>query len=75
MSKRVALPKAIRAIRDAKQLPGGQVATDALMSYAHLLNIESGHRRATPESIALIAEALDVDVDAISYEAATEAVA
>jgi transcriptional regulator with XRE-family HTH domain len=75
MSKRVALPKAIRAIREAKQLPGAQVAIAALMSHAHLINIESGRRRATEESIELLAAALGVDADAISYEAPSEAVA
>lgn len=68
MSKRIALGKAIKTIREAKGLPGSKVATDALMSHSHLLNIESGHRRATQESIPRIAIALGVDIDAISYE-------
>lgn len=67
MSKRVALPKAIRAIREAKELAGSKVATDCLMSHAHLINIEKGRRVATEESIELLAKALKVDVDAISY--------
>lgn len=73
MSKRVALPKAITAIREAKQLPGAQVAIAALMSHAHLINIEKGRRRATEESIELLARALNVDIDAISYELSEEA--
>jgi transcriptional regulator with XRE-family HTH domain len=75
VSKRVALPKAIRTIREAKQLPGARVAIAALMSHAHLINIEAGRRRATDESIELLAAALGVDIDAISYEAPSEAVA
>lgn len=75
MGKRTALPLAIRTIRIAKDLPAGKVATDALMSSAHLFNIESGHRNATPESIELLAKALDVHIDAISYVAPSEAVA
>jgi transcriptional regulator with XRE-family HTH domain len=72
MSKRVALGKAIKAIREAKGLSGSRVATDCLMSHSHLLNIESGHRNATQEAIPLIAAALGVDMDAISYEVAVE---
>lgn len=67
MSKRVALPKAIKAIREAKQLPGAQVSIAALMSHSHLINIEKGRRAATEPSIELLAAALGVDVDAISY--------
>ena len=67
MSKRVALPKAIKTIREAKQLPGARVAIAALMSHAHLINIEAGRRSATEPSIELLAAALGVDVDAISY--------
>lgn len=72
MSKRVALGKAIKAIREAKGLPGSRVATDCLMSHSHLLNIESGHRKATPESIERIAAALGVEPDAISYQISLE---
>lgn len=87
MSKRVALPKAIRVIREAKlkqaqtddhnpkDFTGAAVATKALMSYAHLLNIESGHRRATDDSIELLAKALGVEIDAISYEVENKAAA
>lgn len=67
MSKRVALPKAIKAIREAKGLPGAQVAIDALMSHSHLCNIEAGVRKATPEAIDRIAAALGVEPDAFSY--------
>lgn len=75
MSKRIALPKAIETIRKAKGLAGGSVATAAFMSYSHLLNVEAGRRKATEQSIELLAQALDVDINAISYEAPSEAVA
>lgn len=80
MSKRIALPAAIKAIRAAKaaQDPNYRVSRFAIrcgMSTGHLCNIESGERRATEEAIFRIAEALDVPVDAISYELATEAAA
>lgn len=68
MSKRVALGKAIKAIREAKNLPGSTVATDCLISHGHLLNIEAGRRPANPEVLAALAERLKVDIDAISYE-------
>lgn len=75
MSNRVALGKAVKAIREAKHIPLGKAAADALMSTPHLANIEAGRRRATDESIELIAKALAVEVDAISYLAPTGAVA
>jgi transcriptional regulator with XRE-family HTH domain len=75
MSKRIALGKAIKAIREAKDLPGSKVATDCLMSHSHLLNIESGHRQATPQSIDRIAAALGVELDAISYVKSDEVAA
>lgn len=71
MRKRIALGGAVKAIREAKALPGAQVASACLMSHAHLVNIEAGRRRATPEAIEKIAAALSVPVDAISYEVAT----
>lgn len=68
MSKRVAVPKAIKAIREAKGLAGSTVATACLMSHAHLCNIESGRRLPTPDALHRIAVALGVDLDAISIE-------
>lgn len=79
MSKRVALPRAIRALREARakydpaNYSASKVATNAFMSPSHLSNIESGRRLATPESIALLAAALDVEIDAISYTIESEA--
>lgn len=73
MSKRVALGKAIKAIREAKGLAGSKVATDALISHGHLLNVEKGRRTANPDDLAAIAAALGVEVDAISYVTSTEA--
>ena len=75
MSKRVALGPAIKAIRTAKGLPGGKFATACLISHAHLCNIERGFRHPSAEHLERIAKELDVPLDAISYEAATEAVA
>lgn len=75
MSKRVALGKAIKAIREAKGLSGSKVATDALMSHSHLCNIESGARPASQEAIPLLATALGVDIGAISYEVETQVAA
>lgn len=75
MSKRVALGPAIKAIRVAKGIPGGKFATDCLMSHAHLCNIERNFRRPSAEHLERIAAALDVPLDAISYEVQMEAVA
>lgn len=68
MRKRIALPLAIKAIREAKGLSGSAVATACLMSHAHLCNIESGHRKPTDEALENIADALGVSVDAISID-------
>lgn len=68
MSKRVFLRKAAKAIREAKNLPGSQVATACLMSHAHYINIEAGRRQPTQEGLERIAAALGVEVDAISYK-------
>lgn len=68
MSKRFALGAAIKAIREAKGMPGANVANACLMSHSHLLNIEAGRRRPTPESLMRIAVALGVPLDAISVE-------
>lgn len=90
MSKRIALPAAIKAIREAKAgayVPStksyaidpsfgvGQFAAAVLLSDAHLCNIEAGRKNATPEVIERIAEALGVSIDAISYELPEEAAA
>lgn len=66
MSKRIALGKAIKAIREAKGLTCATVAAAANMSDPHLFNIEAERRYATEESIPLLAAALGVHVDAIS---------
>lgn len=75
MSKRVALPRGIRAIRTAKGISQGNLAAAAFISSPHLVNIEAG-RRKTPEGlIPLLAKALDVEIDAISYVTESEATA
>lgn len=78
MSKRVILPDAVRAIREARAAHDdsfrlGQFATKCLMSSAHLCNIEAGRKGATEEVIHRIAAHLGVQVSAISYEKPTEA--
>lgn len=75
MSKRIALGKAIKAIREAKNLPGSTVATTCGMSHGHLVNIEAGRRPATTEAIERLAAVLGVDADAISYESGAEVLA
>jgi transcriptional regulator with XRE-family HTH domain len=75
MRKRIALGGAIKAIREAQKRPGSRLASDCLMSHAHLCNIEAGRKLPPPEVIERIATALDVPIDAISYEVTTEAAA
>jgi len=81
MSKRVALPGAIKAIREAKagyvpsnrsytgdpEFGTSRFATTCLLSAAHLCNIEAGRKPASEEVIHRIAAHLRVPVDAISY--------
>lgn len=89
MSKRVALPGAIKAIREAKAgyvksnrsytgdpaFGTSSFATKCLLSPAHLCNIEAGRKPASEEVIHRIAAHLGVPVDAISYLAVSEAAA
>jgi hypothetical protein len=89
MSKRIALPGAIKAIREAKAGwdPRARIcrtdpafgvsafATTCLMSPAHLCNIEAGRKAVTEDVLHRIAAHLGVPVEAISYEAAEGAVA
>lgn len=80
MSKRVILPGAVRAIRKARaasdpDFRGSVFATKCLISHAHLCNLEKGTKRASEEAIIRIAQALNVDIDDISYVIETEAVA
>lgn len=81
MSKRVAVPGAIKAIREAKagyvaanrtytgdpRFGVSRFATTCLLSPAHLCNIEAGRKPASEELIHRIAAHLGVPVDAISY--------
>jgi len=72
MSKRVILPGAAKAIREAKAETNpdyrlGQFATKVMVSSGHLCNIEAGRKAATEELIHRIAAHLGVPVDAISY--------
>lgn len=80
MSKRVILPAAAKAIREAKAASDpdyrlGHFATKCLLSSGHLCNIEAGRKPATEDVIHRIAAHLGVTVDAISYLAPAEAVA
>jgi transcriptional regulator with XRE-family HTH domain len=72
MRKRIALGGAIKAIREAQKRPGSRLASECLMSHAHLCNIEAGRKVPPPEVVERIATALGVPVDAISYEISTE---
>lgn len=67
MSKRVAIHRGIRAIREAKGLTQGATATKAHISSVHLNNIEAGRRPVTQDLLPLIAAALGCEIDAISY--------
>jgi len=80
MSKRVILPGAAKAIREAKAASEdrfrlGQFATTVLLSSSHLCNIEAGRKPATEDVIHRIAAHLGVPVEAISYLVTMEAVA
>jgi transcriptional regulator with XRE-family HTH domain len=80
MSKRIALPAAIKAIREAKaasdtKYRGSTFAITCLMSHAHLCNIEAGRKQPPEDVIHRIAAHLGVPADAISYVTETEAVA
>lgn len=80
MSKRVILPGAVKAIREAKAVTHsefrlGQFATTCLLSSGHLCNIEAGRKPATEDVIHRIAAHLGVTVDAISYELSAEVAA
>lgn len=81
MSKRIALPEAIKAIREARAGWDAQAricrndpafgvsafATKCLMSPAHLCNIEAGRKGVTEDVLHRLAAHLGVSVDAISY--------
>lgn len=75
MSKRVALPFAIKAIREAKaasepeKFAGSKFAIRCLISHAHLCNIESDVRRPSEDLLYRIATQLGVSMAAISYVA------
>lgn len=68
MTKRVALGKAIKAIRVAQGRQAARFAIACQISDSHLHNIESSHRPPSPAVLEAIAEQLGVDIDAISYE-------
>lgn len=80
MSKRVILPGAAKAIREAKAASDdrfrlGQFSVTCLMTPGHLCNIEAGRKPATEDVIHRIAAHLGVTVDAISYLTDSEAAA
>lgn len=56
---------AIRAMRIKDGIKPGPFATKALISYAHLDNIENERKQASPEVLYRIAKALNVPVEAI----------
>ena len=82
MRKRVILPGAVKAIREAlsagdEQYRVSRFAIKCLMSPGHLCNIEAGRKTPSEEVIHRIAAHLGVPVDAISYTLpiSTEAIA
>ena len=73
MSKRIILPGAAKAIREAKAVTDpsfrlGHFAATCLMSTGHLCNIEAGRKNPPEDVIHRIAAHLGVPVTAISYE-------
>lgn len=80
MQKRIVLPGAVKAIREAKAendpaFKLGKFAATCLMSSSHLCNIEAGRKQVSEDLAHRIAAHLRVPVDAISYTTALEAVA
>lgn len=80
MRKRIALPGAIKAIREAKaqndpSFRGSHFAIACGMSHAHLCNIEADRKQPSEETTARIAAHLGVPLDAISYVIETEVAA
>lgn len=78
MSKRIILPGAVKAIREAKAETDpsfrlGHFAAACLMSTGHLCNIEAGRKRPPEVVIDRIAAHLGVPASAISYETSMEA--
>lgn len=67
MSTRKVNGASVRAIREAAKVMGSQLAIQAGMSHAALINIESGRRQASAEKIEALAAALGCSVDAITY--------
>ncbi len=64
---------ALRALRERSGLSVTALATAAGIKQAHLSNIESGRRSASPEVAVSLARALKVDLAAILAEPVTEA--
>ena len=56
---------AIRALRIKDGVKPGPFATKAMVSYAHLDNIENERKEASPEVLYRIAAALNVPIEAI----------
>lgn len=75
-NERRILGGAVRCIRDLKQIKQAELATTAgaflesgKLHFAYLSNIENGKKQPSAEVIAALANALKVDIDAISYMA------
>jgi transcriptional regulator with XRE-family HTH domain len=72
MAQRQLHGPAVRAIREAKGIPGSVFCIRAGMSHGYLVHIEKGERRPTWEKVEAIARALEVPIEAITYEVAGE---
>ena len=59
-------PQAIRAIRQGQGMQQAELADRASISRSHMNKIESGAERPKVETVARIAQALGVHIDAIA---------
>lgn len=58
-------PAALRAIRERSGLTISALASEADMSQPHLSNLEAGKRKAGPDAVVRLANALKVPITAI----------
>lgn len=68
-NERRVLGPAVRCIRDLKGITQDTLATAADIHFAYLSNIERGKKSPSVDVIARLANALAVDINAISYMA------
>jgi transcriptional regulator with XRE-family HTH domain len=66
---------AIKALREAYGWRGTKFAAACGISHSHLFNVESGHKKASPELLRRMADTLGVPLAAITSDYAVEDVA